>query len=199
MILVVALLFLGPERLPSAARDIGRALAKFRNMTAGVQSEFRDALQADELRESIDQVRSVLDIKKNIVSEVAGIATGLRSELTSPFTAGDAPFSTQPIDKTVEGQPSAEGSLDSVSSEAVGVPTPLIPPPDGIFADDLPTPHPMAMNMSIPAPMPGGTDVLSRRGYGASALAFSAAPKIQAVTSPPDGAQSQDPDRVNAP
>ena len=45
VILVVALLVLGPERLPEAARQAGRALAEMRRMSSGFQAEIRDAMQ----------------------------------------------------------------------------------------------------------------------------------------------------------
>lgn len=43
VILVVALLVLGPHRLPDAARSVGKAMAELRRMTTGFQSEVRDA------------------------------------------------------------------------------------------------------------------------------------------------------------
>jgi Tat protein translocase TatB subunit len=45
VILVVALLVLGPDRLPEAARQAGRALAEIRRMSSGFQAELRDAIQ----------------------------------------------------------------------------------------------------------------------------------------------------------
>jgi Tat protein translocase TatB subunit len=45
VILVVALLVLGPDRLPEAARQAGRALAEIRRMSSGFQAELRDAMQ----------------------------------------------------------------------------------------------------------------------------------------------------------
>jgi Tat protein translocase TatB subunit len=44
VILVVALLVLGPERLPEAARTAGRVLAEVRRMSSGFQAELRDAI-----------------------------------------------------------------------------------------------------------------------------------------------------------
>jgi sec-independent protein translocase protein TatB len=44
LLLVVALIVLGPNRLPAAARSVGRVVANLRRMSAGVQAEFRDAL-----------------------------------------------------------------------------------------------------------------------------------------------------------
>lgn len=43
VVLVVALIVLGPNRLPDAARSLGRAVNELRRVTAGVQAEVRDA------------------------------------------------------------------------------------------------------------------------------------------------------------
>ncbi|MBV9664562.1 MAG: twin-arginine translocase TatA/TatE family subunit [Actinobacteria bacterium] len=45
VILLVALIVLGPSKLPEAARSVGKAMAEFRRVTAGLQAEVRDALQ----------------------------------------------------------------------------------------------------------------------------------------------------------
>ena len=45
LILVVALLVLGPTKLPEAARQAGRAIGELRRMSSGFQAELRDALQ----------------------------------------------------------------------------------------------------------------------------------------------------------
>jgi Tat protein translocase TatB subunit len=46
VILVVALLVLGPNRLPDAARQVGRAVAEIRRMSSGMQAELRDAFNS---------------------------------------------------------------------------------------------------------------------------------------------------------
>lgn len=45
VILLVALLVLGPDKLPGAARQVGRFVGEFRRMSSGFQDELRDALQ----------------------------------------------------------------------------------------------------------------------------------------------------------
>lgn len=45
VILVVALLVLGPDRLPEAARQAGRVLSEVKRMSSGFQAELRDAMQ----------------------------------------------------------------------------------------------------------------------------------------------------------
>jgi sec-independent protein translocase protein TatB len=44
VILIVALVVLGPERLPELARGAGRAIHKLKTMTEGLQSEVRDVM-----------------------------------------------------------------------------------------------------------------------------------------------------------
>ncbi len=43
IVLVVALLVLGPQKLPDAARSVGRAIGEVRRYTTGFQNEMRDA------------------------------------------------------------------------------------------------------------------------------------------------------------
>jgi Tat protein translocase TatB subunit len=45
VILVVALLVLGPNKLPEAARQVGKAMGELRRLSSGFQAELRDAMQ----------------------------------------------------------------------------------------------------------------------------------------------------------
>lgn len=45
LILVVALVVLGPNRLPHAARQVGKAVGELRRISTGFQTELRDAMQ----------------------------------------------------------------------------------------------------------------------------------------------------------
>ena len=48
VILVVALIVLGPKRLPEAGRQIGKALAEIRHWSSAVQEEIKEALDDSE-------------------------------------------------------------------------------------------------------------------------------------------------------
>ena len=50
VIFVVALLVLGPTKLPEAGRQVGKAMAELRRWSSGVQAELRDAMAVDEIR-----------------------------------------------------------------------------------------------------------------------------------------------------
>ena len=43
LLLVIALIVLGPERMPKLARDLGRAMAEFRKTSDELRSEFLNA------------------------------------------------------------------------------------------------------------------------------------------------------------
>jgi Tat protein translocase TatB subunit len=51
VILLVALLVLGPTKLPEVARQAGRAMSELRKVTAGFQREFHSALEDDDASE----------------------------------------------------------------------------------------------------------------------------------------------------
>lgn len=48
VILLVALLVLGPDKLPSTARTIGKTLTQLRRLSSGFENEVRSAMQLDE-------------------------------------------------------------------------------------------------------------------------------------------------------
>jgi sec-independent protein translocase protein TatB len=58
IILLVALIVLGPEKLPGAVRKFGQVYGELRRMSHGFQSELRDALD-EPLREVRDTVNTV--------------------------------------------------------------------------------------------------------------------------------------------
>ncbi|WP_198243777.1 Sec-independent protein translocase protein TatB [methane-oxidizing endosymbiont of Gigantopelta aegis] len=52
---LVSLLVIGPENLPKAARIAGFWVGKTRNMVASVKAEIKQELQAEELRQIMQQ------------------------------------------------------------------------------------------------------------------------------------------------
>jgi Tat protein translocase TatB subunit len=48
VILVVALVVLGPKRLPEVARQIGKAMAEFRRQTSDVMEELQSHVMAED-------------------------------------------------------------------------------------------------------------------------------------------------------
>ncbi len=58
---VVALLVLGPERLPQAARTTGLWVGRIKRTVSGMQREINAQLEAEELRQKLDEQQKKLD------------------------------------------------------------------------------------------------------------------------------------------
>ena len=70
VILLVALLVLGPSKLPDAARQLGKAVAEFRKVSGGFQRELRAALEPEPEPTPAAQVPSGLPASEENVPEV---------------------------------------------------------------------------------------------------------------------------------
>jgi sec-independent protein translocase protein TatB len=71
IILLVALIVLGPQRLPEAARQVSKAFREFRRVQNTVQSEIRATLDAagEPIRESTKPVSQTVDMLRTGGSE----------------------------------------------------------------------------------------------------------------------------------
>lgn len=69
MVGLIALLVIGPERLPKAARIAGFWLGKTRNTIASVKAEIKQELHAEEMRQLLQQQQSITDELHQIASE----------------------------------------------------------------------------------------------------------------------------------
>mgnify|MGYP003330208043 FL=1 len=73
LICVIALLILGPERLPSAIRTAGLWIGRFRRSFYKVKSEIERELNADEIRRQLhnESIMAELEAAKDTVEETA--------------------------------------------------------------------------------------------------------------------------------
>lgn len=75
IIAVVGLLVLGPERLPRAARTAGLWVGKIKRTVSGMQREISSQLEAEELRQKLnDQQKSLDDSLKKAKQDVESLA-----------------------------------------------------------------------------------------------------------------------------
>ncbi len=95
VIMLLALLVLGPERLPGAVRTVGRIVGELRRISGGFQTELRDAL-AEPLA-SVQEMRStVQDVAANFQHAVNTAAD------EPPETTADPSPEDLPEDDTPE-------------------------------------------------------------------------------------------------
>jgi sec-independent protein translocase protein TatB len=69
VIALVALLVLGPQRLPEAARTLGKVVGEVRRLSSGFQREVRDAFEVDEKREAKTSRREALPLA-SVVADI---------------------------------------------------------------------------------------------------------------------------------
>jgi len=97
VILVLALLVLGPDRLPQAARTMGRWVGELRKLTGSLQAEMQDV---------VDEVmRPVKDTATTATESFTSTYTSTEPELAAdvPLATYEAPrnFPTPPIDPSL--------------------------------------------------------------------------------------------------
>jgi len=67
---IVALVVIGPERLPGVARTAGKYFARLRNFMTNVRADVESELKADELREMFESQQKELQSLKEVVGDV---------------------------------------------------------------------------------------------------------------------------------
>lgn len=80
MVGLVALLVIGPARLPKAARIAGYWVGKTRNMVAAVKAEIKDELQAEEMRQLIKE-QADLEEFHQALNETQKTARSIKSSI----------------------------------------------------------------------------------------------------------------------
>src|SRR5512141_3156684 len=90
LIAVVALVVLGPEKLPKTARTLGHLFGRLQRYVADVKADINRELQLDELRKLQGQVQTAArDLETSMVSATQEIQSGVRaveSELNAAAT-----------------------------------------------------------------------------------------------------------------
>lgn len=84
---IVAMIVVGPERLPGLARTAGLWLGKARRMVADVKAEVDRELHLEEIKQSLREqghLTEINDIKKDLTDRVKGIQEDLQAEFDDP-------------------------------------------------------------------------------------------------------------------
>jgi Tat protein translocase TatB subunit len=75
LVFIIALIFLGPDKLPQLARTLGKAMRELRRMSLEVAAEFTKELRdvealSREVKETTDTIKQAADIKGTLVEPV---------------------------------------------------------------------------------------------------------------------------------
>ena len=82
IVMVVALLVVGPERLPSLAGQIGRWVGKAKRMIESVRSDIESEIKAAELKE-------ILEKQQNEIGELKEMLKDTQNEIEKGFEEDD--------------------------------------------------------------------------------------------------------------
>lgn len=133
MIAVVALLVLGPERLPKAARFAGLWVRKARAQWYSVKSEFEREMAADEMQRSL--AKPVQDLRREV--EDAGRELGQSVRDTEALARAGTP--DDPADDPSPEAPAIRaGDGSTAALDAAAAPAPDGTPAHPVRHDPLP-------------------------------------------------------------
>ncbi|MDD3354305.1 Sec-independent protein translocase protein TatB [Zoogloea sp.] len=134
---VVALLVLGPERLPKVARTTGHLLGRLQRYVSDVKSDINREMQLEELKKLQEEARqSAMAFESSVRSEVAGVSASLESassavaDLESSLKAGGA----SPTAAASPGEADASAALDRQLADAERHAGPLVFPEPPVAA-----------------------------------------------------------------
>ncbi|MGC3872743.1 Sec-independent protein translocase protein TatB [Halomonas sp. GXIMD04776] len=91
---VVGLLVLGPERLPQAARTAGLWIGKIKRTVSGMQREINAQLEAEELRQKLEEHQKKLDsgfdkARKDIENYVSAPGSSNTDKTSAQSSSGE--------------------------------------------------------------------------------------------------------------
>lgn len=117
VIAVVALIVIGPERLPKVARTAGILLGRVRRYAADVKEDIHREIQLDELRRMQQEVYERVTAADNAVRrELSEVEQTVRQTIAPPVTP-DSTLNTDPV------------ATDAVSSAPTSAVEPSVAPP----------------------------------------------------------------------
>ena len=91
VIAVVALIVIGPERLPKVARTLGHMFGRLQRYVNEVKADINREMELDELRKLRSEVQSAArDIEQSMTSAANEVESGVRSVETQLNEAGTA-------------------------------------------------------------------------------------------------------------
>ena len=123
IILLLALVVLGPEKLPEAMRKMGQFYAELKKMSHGFQQEFRNATDEPmrEMRETANALRDSVDFRK--------LSAGEREEKPKSADMG----AVTPTESAPQATHTSVAPADPTA-----VPTTDLPTGDSVFAPPAP-------------------------------------------------------------
>lgn len=94
LILLIALIVVGPERLPVLARTTGLWLGKAKRIISDVKTEIDRELAAEELKKVMDEQNAMDDVYE-VIEETRKVTSDIQQEIHKPVEEPAAPANPQ--------------------------------------------------------------------------------------------------------
>ena len=115
IIAVVALIFIGPDKLPGVLRSIGKGLVELKRATSDVRSNVQEEMQKIEEEIELKEVRESAQDFKN---ELGGVANKIDPLTLSKFNSGDQKeVISDSIDESETDKAQAESVAENTEAE----------------------------------------------------------------------------------
>lgn len=140
VVAVVALIVVGPEKLPGLARTAGLWLGKARRMIANVKAEVDRELQLEELKRSFRQQADLADLK-DLSQQVKSLERDIQAEFHQLGPSSDGqPNSPSPPVEPLGSNTATDTAVDTIAPAqlAKSDPKPANPPPAAAPSDSRP-------------------------------------------------------------
>jgi Tat protein translocase TatB subunit len=104
LILIVALLVIGPQKLPDLAKALGRAFAEFKRATEDLKKDLNveSMLKVDEIKRTAEDFKKNLDIENLLKDEAKKVTSAL--DLEHPQETPDPPKKVDGTEEKKDGQ-----------------------------------------------------------------------------------------------
>ncbi len=83
LISIIALVFIGPERLPGAIRTVGRFVRTTKSMANNIKNELSQELQIDEMQNEFHKVKDNLNMKPQELSKFISINDNINNNINN--------------------------------------------------------------------------------------------------------------------
>jgi sec-independent protein translocase protein TatB len=113
LIAAVALVVIGPERLPKVARTLGHMFGRLQRYVNDVKADINREIELDELRKLKNEVQSAAqDIERSVSEAATEVESGVRSVETQLNAVGAEAAAATSITAESSSPPSAAASAD---------------------------------------------------------------------------------------
>jgi sec-independent protein translocase protein TatB len=127
VIAVVALVVIGPERLPKVARTLGHMFGRLQRYVNEVKADINREMELDELRKLQSEVQSAArDLESSMTNAAREVESGVRSVETQLNEAGNPSAATAgSVPETEAGATAPANQLPVVSTDTTTSPSPV--------------------------------------------------------------------------